>query len=54
MALRHTDNQDSLPVFYYPELLCLALRTPPERLGFDQHRVKVDSALAKISPLQVA
>ena len=54
MALRHTDNQDPLPVFYYPELLCLALRTSPDQLGLSQHRVKVDSALAKIAPLQVA
>ncbi len=54
MALRHTDNQDPLPVFYYPELLCLALRTPPDQLGLSQHRVKVDSVLAKITPLQIA
>jgi heterodisulfide reductase subunit B len=36
-------------VFYYPELLCLALGTPIERLGLRLHRVKVDSALAKVS-----
>jgi len=37
-----------LPVFYYAELLCLALGIPPGELGFQFHRVKVDRALAKV------
>lgn len=47
MALKSQPRQDPLPVFYYPELLCLALGTPVERLGLAAHRVKVDAALAK-------
>ncbi|MFQ6087569.1 MAG: CoB--CoM heterodisulfide reductase iron-sulfur subunit B family protein [Candidatus Methanofastidiosia archaeon] len=37
-----------IPVFYYPELLCLALGEKPEDLGFQFHRVKVDSVLEGI------
>ncbi len=37
-----------LPVFYYAELLCLALGVPPADLGFQYHRVKVERALLKV------
>lgn len=50
LALKSQPCQDPVPVFYYPELLCLALGTPVERLGLGSHRVKVDSALARVSP----
>jgi heterodisulfide reductase subunit B len=48
LALRNSDDKTPLPVFYYPELLNLALGTPPQKLGFAQHRVNVDLMLAKI------
>jgi heterodisulfide reductase subunit B len=48
LALRHTDDPTPLPVFYYPELLSVALGTPPAKLGFNLHRVKVDDILGKI------
>lgn len=50
LALRHTEDKTPIPVFYYPELLNLALGTPPNKLGFELHRVKVESALSKILP----
>jgi heterodisulfide reductase subunit B len=50
LALRDQPRHNPVPVFYYPELLCLALGTPIERLGLGLHRVKVDSALARVSP----
>ena len=50
LALRNQPNHNPVPVFYYPELLCLALGTPIERLGLGLHRVKVDAALAKVFP----
>ncbi|MDA8219497.1 MAG: heterodisulfide reductase-related iron-sulfur binding cluster [Dehalococcoidales bacterium] len=37
-----------MPVFYYAELLALALGVPPAELGFQFHRAKVDRALAKL------
>jgi heterodisulfide reductase subunit B len=48
LALRDAEDKTPLPVFYYPELLNLALGTPPEKLGLELHRVKVDPVLAKI------
>jgi len=51
LALRRAHNRTPLPVFYYPELLCLALGTPPSQLGLDQHRVKVEPALTQIHAL---
>ena len=45
---RKFNKEYNLPVFYYPELLCLALGVDPNQLGFDLHRVKVDSVLNKI------
>jgi heterodisulfide reductase subunit B len=54
MALRYTPDKETLPVFYYPELLCLALGTPLNQLGFDLHRVKVDDVLSKILPSQTS
>ncbi len=48
LALKHTDDSTPLPVFYYPELLNIALGTPPAKLGFNLHRVKVDDILGKI------
>ncbi|MFX0168753.1 MAG: CoB--CoM heterodisulfide reductase iron-sulfur subunit B family protein [Candidatus Hodarchaeota archaeon] len=50
LALRNTEDKTPVPVFYYPELLNLALGTPPEKLGFNSHRVKVDTVLAKLVP----
>ena len=48
LALRNAEDKTPLPVFYYPELLNLAIGTPPERLGLELHRVKVDSVLTKL------
>ena len=48
LALRDVEDKTPLPVFYYPELLNLALGTPPQKLGFEQHRVKVDQVLARL------
>jgi heterodisulfide reductase subunit B len=50
LALKSQPRQDPVPVFYYPELLCLAVGTPVERLGLAAHRVKVDSALERVTP----
>jgi len=47
LALRNFEDKTPVPVFYYPELLNLALGTPPEKLGFEHHRVNVESALLK-------
>lgn len=49
-ALRDLTDKEPIPVFYYPELLCLALGTPQDSLGFNLHRVKVDEILTKILP----
>jgi heterodisulfide reductase subunit B len=48
LALRGLEDKKTLPVFYYPELLNLAVGTPPQKLGFGQHRVKVDTVLSKL------
>ncbi len=48
LAMRDSDDKTPLPVFYYPEILNLALGTPPERLGFEHHRVNVDPVLSKL------
>lgn len=53
LALREAEDKSPLPVFYYPELLNLALGTPPEKLGFQEHRVKVSSILTKLFPEQI-
>jgi heterodisulfide reductase subunit B len=45
---RKFNKEYNLPVFYYPELLCIALGVNPDKLGFDLHRVKVDQVLNKI------
>lgn len=45
---RKFNKKYNLPTFYYPELLCLALGVDIKQLGFNLHRVKVDSALNKI------
>jgi len=45
---RRFNKEYNLPVFYYPELLCLALGVDPDQLGFDLHIVKVDQVLNKI------
>lgn len=50
LALRNIEDKSPLPVFYYPELLNLALGTPPEKLGFQDHRVNVDAVLTKLFP----
>lgn len=43
-----------VPVFYYAELLCLALGVAPSELGFQFHRAKVDRALARLGLVEVA
>jgi heterodisulfide reductase subunit B len=48
LALRNFEDKTPIPVFYYPELLNLALGTPPQKLGFKQHRVDVQPVLAKL------
>jgi heterodisulfide reductase subunit B len=48
LALRDAEDKTPLPVFYYPELLTLAVGIPPQKLGFGQHRVKVDPILARL------
>ncbi len=48
LAMRDFEDKTPIPVFYYPELLNLALGTPPEKLGFEHHRVKVDPVLSKM------
>ncbi len=48
LALRDSEDKTPIPVFYYPELLNIALGTPPEKLGFDLHRVKVNPVLTKL------
>ncbi|MFX1564774.1 MAG: CoB--CoM heterodisulfide reductase iron-sulfur subunit B family protein [Promethearchaeota archaeon] len=48
LALREFEDKTPLPVFYYPELLNLAIGIPPQKLGFAQHRVNVDPVLAKL------
>lgn len=50
LALREAEDKTPLPVFYYPELLNIAMGTAPGKLGFDLHRVKVDSVLTKLLP----
>ncbi len=37
-----------LPIFYYFELLALALGVDPHRIGFAHHRIPVDEAIQKI------
>jgi len=37
-----------LPIFYYFELLALALGVDPQRIGFAHHRIKVDETIQKI------
>jgi heterodisulfide reductase subunit B len=48
LAMRGLEDKKPFPVFYYPELLNLAVGTPPQKLGFGQHRVKVDQVLSKL------
>ncbi len=50
LALRDAEDKTPIPVFYYPELLNLALGTNPDQLGFNLHRVRVDSILNKLVP----
>ncbi len=50
LALRDAEDKTPLPVFYYPELLNLALGTSPDKMGFNLHRVKVDPVLNKLLP----
>jgi heterodisulfide reductase subunit B len=38
----------NIPVFYYPELLCLAMGEKPEELGFKFHRVDPTPVFEKI------
>ena len=38
----------NMPVFYYPELLALAVGIPASELAFDQHRVKTKGILTKL------
>lgn len=37
-----------IPVFYYPELLCLAMGVPSEALGLRLHRTSIDPVLKKL------
>ncbi len=37
-----------VPVFYYFELLALALGADPGEIGLDQHRIKADAVLARL------
>ena len=50
LALRDAEDKTPIPVFYYSELLNLALGTHPDKLGFNLHRVKVDSVLSRLVP----
>ncbi len=40
-----------IPVFYYFELLALALGAEPSEIGLEQHRIKTDPVLQRVSAL---
>ncbi|RLG49272.1 MAG: CoB--CoM heterodisulfide reductase subunit B [Thermoproteota archaeon] len=40
----------NIPVFYYPELLCLSLGYSPDELGLKYHSTKVAPVLEKLAP----
>ncbi len=40
-----------VPVFYYFELLALALGAAPQEIGLDQHRIKADAVLQRVPAL---
>ncbi len=42
-----------VPVFYYFELLALALGAEPTEIGLDQHRIKTDAVIEKLTAQQV-
>jgi len=42
---RNREDPYRMPVFHVAQLLGLAFGVEPDRLGFDQHRIKVDSLL---------
>jgi heterodisulfide reductase subunit B len=49
-----TGESEKIPVFYYFELLALALGAEPENLGFETHRVKVDKVIQKLGVMSDA
>jgi len=49
-----TGETEKIPIFYYFELLALALGEEPENLGFETHRVKVDHLIQKLGVLSDA
>ena len=48
MVRRRDGGKYNIPVFYYPELLCLSMGVPPEELGLRFHRTSPESVLKKI------
>jgi heterodisulfide reductase subunit B len=48
LVRKDSGERFDIPVFYYPELLLLAMGVPPEELAFEMHRTKVGHALEKI------
>lgn len=52
--LKRIDYEYDIPVFYYPELLALALGIPKEDLGLDSHKVNTDKLFKIISEKQNA
>lgn len=50
--LKKLDYEYDIPVFYYPELLAIALGIPKEELGLDKHRVKGDQIFKIVEKIQ--
>lgn len=48
LVMKDSGERFDIPVFYYPELLLLAMGVPPGELAFEMHRTKVEPALEKI------
>jgi heterodisulfide reductase subunit B len=48
LVRKDSGERFDIPVFYYPELLLLAMSVPPEELAFEMHRTRVGPALEKI------
>lgn len=48
LVRKDSGERFNLPVFYYPELLLLAMGAEPKELAFDMHKTKTDSVLEKV------
>ncbi|OLS14156.1 MAG: heterodisulfide reductase, B/C subunit [Promethearchaeota archaeon CR_4] len=48
-SLKKVDMEFNLPVFYFTELLGIALGLSPEELGLEEHRIPVESVFEKLN-----